>query len=239
METASDDWLADFNGDNLADMAVGRLPARTAADVSLMVAKILSYERERELGAPLRGALMVADSGFELESSQTSLLLPPDMAIQSINRSEVGNDDLARGQIINALNQGPSVVNYYGHGSVDVWTGAGLLDSALAESLTNTDRLSLFVMMTCLNGYAHDAYIDSLAESALKAQHGGAVAVWASSGFTEPQPQFGMGSEFYRQLFGTQSLRLGQATRNAKAATTDLDVRQTWILFGDPTMRIR
>ena len=32
---------------------------------------------------------------------------------------------------------------------------------------------------------------------------------------------------------------LGDATRQAKLATTDLDVRRTWILFGDPTMKIR
>jgi hypothetical protein len=113
-----------------------------------------------------------------------------------------------------------------------------LLDSALGSGLTNT-QLSLFVMMTCLNGYAHDAYIDSLGESLLKAENGGAVAVWASSGFTEPQPQFVMGSEFYRQLFGAQSLRLGEVIRNAKMAVSDQDVRRTWILLGDPAMRLR
>jgi hypothetical protein len=93
-------------------------------------------------------------------------------------------------------------------------------------------------MMTCLNGYAHDAYIDSLAEATLKAPEGGAMAVWASSGMTEPGPQFAMSSEFYRQAFGNQSLRLGQAIQNAKAATIDNDVRRTWMLLGDPAMRL-
>jgi hypothetical protein len=40
-------------------------------------------------------------------------------------------------------------------------------------------------------------------------------------------------------LFGSQPLRLGEAIRNAKRNTTDLDVRRTWVLFGDPTMRFR
>jgi hypothetical protein len=48
-----------------------------------------------------------------------------------------------------------------------------------------------------------------------------------------------MNAEFYRLLFGGQPLRLGDAARNAKAATTDLDVRRTWILLGDPAMRVR
>jgi hypothetical protein len=242
METGSDDWLADFNDVGLANMAIGRLPGRAAAEVNLMVSKILSYEQERELNAPLRGAVMVADSGFQNENTQTRALLPSDVAVQTINRDDVGNDDLMRGQIVDALNSGPMIVNYYGHGSVRVWTGASLLDSDLAGSLTNTNRLSLYVLMTCLNGYAHDAYVDSLGESALKAQNGGAVAVWASSGFTDSQPQFDLDSEFYRLLFGTSGsspLRLGEAIRGAKAAISDRDVRRTWTLLGDPAMRVK
>ena len=34
METASDDWFVDFNGDGLPDMAVGRLPVQTAEEAS-------------------------------------------------------------------------------------------------------------------------------------------------------------------------------------------------------------
>jgi peptidase C25-like protein len=239
METGSDDWLADFNNVGLANLAVGRLPVRTAAEASLIVSKILTYEQERELKEPLRGALMVADQGFEPQSSQTRALLPENVTVQTINRAEVGNDEMMRGQIVEALNQGPMMVNYYGHGSVRVWTGAGLLNSDLAGGLTNANRLSVYVMMTCLNGYASDATIDSLGEAALKAPNGGAVAVWASSGFTTPQPQFEMNSEFYRLLFTGQPMRLGDAVRNAKAATADLDVRRTWILLGDPAMRVR
>ena len=239
METASDDWLVDFNGDDLADMAVGRLPAHTVADVNLMVRKIMIYEQERDSNAPLRGAVMVSDRGFESQSTQTRALLPATMAVEMIDRGVVNDDNEARSQIVAAIDQGPLIVNYYGHGSVDVWTGSGLLNDTNALTLTNGDRVSLFVMMTCLNGYAHDVYIDSLAEAAMKAENGGAVAVWASSGFTEPEPQFAMNSEFYRQLFGTQPVRLGEAIRSAKQATTDLDVRRTWILFGDPAMRIR
>jgi len=236
METASDDWLADFNNDGVADIAVGRLPGRTSNDVSRMVAKILLYEQERQLDTPLRSALMVADSGFETKSLATAGLLPLNMTVQSVNRGE-GADDVIRGQIINGINSGPLLVNYFGHGSVTVWTGAGLLDSDLAANLTN-NKPSLFVMMTCLNGYSHDAYIDSLAESLLKAQNGGAMAVWASSGFPEAQPQFVLSQQFYQQVF-SGSKRLGDATKAAKTSTQDTDVRRTWLLLGDPSMRLR
>jgi hypothetical protein len=43
----------------------------------------------------------------------------------------------------------------------------------------------------------------------------------------------------FRQLFGNQNITLSQAIKAAKSATDDSDIRRTWILFGDPTMRIR
>ena len=55
----------------------------------------------------------------------------------------------------------------------------------------------------------------------------------------EPGPQFAMSTSFYQQVFGAQSPRLGDAIRNAKASIGDNDVRRTWILLGDPTMRLR
>jgi len=104
--------------------------------------------------------------------------------------------------------------------------------------LANTNKPSLFVLMTCLNGYASDAYVDSLGEAALKSPNG-AFAVWASSGFTDAQPQFTMSQEFYRILFGNPSVMLGDAARLAKAGTSNQDVRRTWVFLGDPTMRLR
>ncbi|HKO45910.1 MAG TPA: C25 family cysteine peptidase, partial [Pyrinomonadaceae bacterium] len=238
METASDDWFTDFSNVGMASIATGRLPVRSAAEASLLISKILSYEQERELNVPLRTAVMVADQGFETQSEATSELLPSSVGVQRINRTALGSDDLVRTRILDALNQGPMLVNYYGHGSLQVWTGVPLFDSEMAGSLTNSNRLSIFLMLTCLNGFAHDVYDESLSESLLKAQNG-AVAVWASSGFTTPEPQFELNKEFYRLLFGPTNMRLGEAARTAKQVVSDRDVRQTWTLYGDPAMRVR
>jgi hypothetical protein len=78
-----------------------------------------------------------------------------------------------------------------------------------------------------------------MAEALLKAKGGGAVAVWASSGLTEPDKQAVMNKELIRLLFGKESLTLGEATAQAKASVSDQDIRKTWILFGDPTTRLR
>jgi len=107
-----------------------------------------------------------------------------------------------------------------------------------APGLTNTQKLSFFVMMTCLNGYFDDPALDSLAEALLKA-NGGASAVWASSSQCEPGGQEQLNLELYRLLFSGDPITIGEATARSKQASSDVDVRRSWILFGDPAMRLR
>jgi hypothetical protein len=46
-----------------------------------------------------------------------------------------------------------------------------------------------------------------------------------------------MDREVVRQIFSGGTI--GQATAQAKAAMLDTDVRRTWILFGDPSARVK
>jgi len=238
METASDDSLADFNLDGIADLAVGRLAVRTPAEASAMVRKIIGYEGSE----PLESMLLVADTnnGFDFEAASTELraLIPGNLRVEQINRGQV-DDATAKSRLIDAIRRGQKVVNYMGHGSVNLWSGS-LLTNEDARNLVNGERLPVFVMMTCLNGYFHDPGLDSLAESLLKAENGGAVAVWTSTGLTVPAEQLLLNEQLYRLLFTMgNAMTLGEATARAKAAVTDGDIRRTWVLLGDPTMRLK
>jgi hypothetical protein len=240
LETASDDALCDFDNDGLADISVGRLPVKTPEQAQKLVGKITGYSP----GQTMYGALLVSDhlEGYDFEAATNQLrsLLPQSLSVTQVNRRDNPNDQV-RSEIISGINAGPLLVNFAGHGSSDVWTGASLLSSTDAASLTNGNRLPVFLMMTCLNGRFQDPNRESLAEALMKAEGGGAVAVWASSGLTGPDPQSVMDQQLIRLLFNDtgQSPTLGDAVRGAKASTTNPDLRQTWILFGDPTMRIR
>jgi hypothetical protein len=238
METASDDWFTDFNEDGLADIPMGRLPVRNAREAAGMIGKIVRYES----AARPEGVLLVSDSleGFDFAAANASMraLVPAGVRVDEVDRGKDG-DVMARLQLLEELNRGPWIVNYMGHGSVDLWNGS-LLRSTDVAGLTNKQSLSLFVAMTCLNGYFQDPSLDSLAESLLKTEQGGAVAVWASSGMTTTDKQAVMDQQFFRLLFGGDfRMTLGEATLKAKATTGDDDVRRTWILFGDPTMNLK
>jgi hypothetical protein len=235
METASDDWFVDFSGTGYPAMAIGRLPFRTTQEADLMVSKILNYDRTFQAG----GAVLVADLSdsfnFTNATHQVKALLPASMPVQEIDEDTAVSP---KSVLLNSLNQGPKIVNYAGHGSVDLWRG-DLLTNDDALQLANGSNLPAFIMMTCLNGYAIDPALDSLGESLLNAPGGGAVAVWASSSFTEPAPQAQLNQQLYRLLFGPAAITLGEATARAKTGVQDSDVRKTWILFGDPTMRLK
>ena len=239
METSSDDWFADVNDDGIPELAVGRLPVRTPQDAAAMVAKVIRYDQI----SPSDEILLVADldDGYNFAAMAEALkpLITIEARVTQLNRGET-DINTARAKLFDALNRGPKVVNYSGHGSVDQWR-ADLLNVVDAPSLGNTDRLSVFVMMTCLNGYFNDAAIDSLGEAIMR-QNGGAAAVWASTGMCLPDGQSLMNQEMYRQMFamvGGRRTTLGEAAMRAKAASPDTDVRKTWVLLGDPTTRLR
>ena len=234
LETASDDWFADFNDDGLPEMAVGRLPVRTAGELSALVRKIVGYDS----AAPSSDVLLISDNdgAFDFEGQNVALqgLIPGHT--NRIDRSTT-DDATARMQLLGYLNSGQRIVNYFGHGSLDIWRD-NILTSGDALSLSNSGRLSLFVPMTCLNGYFHDTVVDSLAEAMLKAPNGGAVAAWASTGMCDLGEQAILNREFYRLLFGN-SITLGEAAMRAKALVQDKDVRRTWVLLGDPATKLR
>ena len=239
METSSDDWFADFKGKGLAEMAVGRLPFRNSQEAETMISKIIRYDQS----APSESLLLVADSndGFDFEAANAQLrrLVPESIRVEEISRSH-SDPATAKQMLFEAINGGQKLINYTGHGSLNQWRG-NLLTSDDANSLGNADRLPVFFMMTCLNGYFQDPTLDSLAESLLKARHGGAVAVWASSGMTQPDGQAVMNQQLYRLLLnpGRQPTLLGDAIIRAKSGVADEDVRKSWILFADPTMRLK
>jgi len=240
METASDDWFVDFNDDGLPDMAIGRLPVQTTEEAASVVSKIIAYDQAPP-GDWTREVLTVADENgdfdFEKASQEVEDLFPEQMTVWSVYRSQAGIE-AAREAILGSINEGKLLVNYMGHGSVDLWSGS-LLSEDDAASFTNSSRLTFLVGMTCLNGFFQTPYGESLAETLLKAETGGAVAVWTSSGLTYPVAQSLMNKELMRLLFNGQGLTLGEAAAQAKAATTDQDVRRSWILIGDPTTRLK
>lgn len=240
-ETCSDDWLADFDDNGIADIPIGRLPIRSVADANLIISKLVNFSP----AAVPDDALLVADDptgyyfNFETANDQVAALLQPLTVHKVYKRLDGAN---THQNIVDNFNSGSALVNYSGHGNVDIWAGGGgVFNTNDALSLTNSNKLSFVVVMDCLNGYFQDPLLLAMAEAFLKAQNGGAVATFASSGLTFPEGQHEMSEHLYTLIYGpgAQPIALGDAIKAAKAATSDSDVRRTWIYFGDPSIKIR
>lgn len=253
LETASDDWLADFDNNSIADISIGRLSVRTLGEANMVVSKIVNYS---PANSP-QSALLVADTqgtyyfDFEAADDQLGALLPPSLSIQKVYRRLAASDAAAHQDIVDKINAGQVLVIYSGHGNTDIW-GGSIFTTADAlgcptcnpptqPTLSNGNKLPFVVVMDCLNGYfaVPQPSGQSLAEALVKAPNGGAVASFASSGLTIPDGQHQMGQQMFHLLYDGAPIAIGDASRQAKAATSDQDVRRTWILFGDPTMKIR
>ncbi|HKS22732.1 MAG TPA: C25 family cysteine peptidase [Thermoanaerobaculia bacterium] len=233
LKTACDDWIADVDGDGVPDFAIGRIPARTAQDAELMFNKITS--RGTPSGAWANSVLSIADRpegyDFAAAADAATSFVPHTMTLQKIEFAQ------STAGVPAALNQGQLLVDYVGHGTVDLWGLDGVFNTGDAVGLTNGNRLPFVVAMNCLNGYFHDLFSYSMAEGLLEAPNGGAVAVWASTTLTEPDGQAVMNRELLSRVFG--NVTIGEAINQAKRAVEDKDTRNSWILFGDPSLKLK
>src|SRR5207253_2008687 len=76
METASDDWLVDFNSDGKPQMSIGRLPVRTSAEASTVINKIIGYEQSTKTQAMVLVSDINDGVDFNGANNQIKALVP-------------------------------------------------------------------------------------------------------------------------------------------------------------------
>jgi len=237
LDTASDAWFTDFDDDGSPDVPIGRFSARIPADAVAEVAKVVAYETSAL--PPSRRVVLVsgADAAIDFHANSLALAasIPPGFDVVDVNAAAIGAE-AARQELLSGFSDA-MLVNYIGHGSVEIWSNASFFGRSDVGTLSK-GRTPIVVAMTCLNGYFHDVYTDSLAETLQRAPNG-AVAVWASSSLTSPEVQLPADEVLLQALLANGDVRLGDAVLAALKSSFTPDIRKTFILFGDPAMRVR
>jgi hypothetical protein len=258
-ETVTDEWFVKVSGnDAVPDLYIGRLPAESPAEAAVMVNKILTYETAPTDKTWQKNTLLIADdqeeayeAAFETMNEDAANLLPA-----SMNAPFKGylNDYLSAAglaaDIKARINAGTLIVNYSGHGSVQLWAGEKIFQNSDVDGLTNAGNYPFVVGMTCLSGYF--AYLNktvgpqpSLAEALLKADGKGAIATLMPTAMTSTGGQHILDAALFEALFQKDIRHLGPAIAEAKqtllanGGAAYEEISETFLLLGDPALALK
>jgi len=244
--TASDPAYAAVNGEDLLpDLAIGRLPAANVREVQAMVEKIVANETSPTL-AP-GPVVLVADNpdtagNFESDAEEIATGLLASRDPRRIYLGRLGVEG-ARSAIMEAFDEGASLMSYVGHGGIHLWAQESVFSNAEVPSLAPQGGQPLLLTMNCLNGYFHFPYFNSLAEELLKAEGKGAVAAFSPSGLSLNEPAHGFHKALLAELVSGNHSRLGDAILAAQSAYAASgafpELIRIYHLLGDPALKLR
>ncbi|MEA2691665.1 MAG: hypothetical protein QOJ16_1052, partial [Acidobacteriota bacterium] len=243
----ADAQLADLVGnDGLPELAVGRIPAHSAAELDAYVDKVTAYETGAD-GAWVGSAIALADAtdrgaDFGAGSDRVATFLATGYNVDRIYLGTTSLED-ARSRLLHDLQAGASLVDYMGHGGLDRLTSGGLLASSDVATLGNGPRVPVLTAMTCaINRFAVPGF-SSLGELLIDQAGGGAAAVWAPSGLSVHSEAQLLAERFYRHLGDTDGARLGdlilRALQDFQSLGGSKSMIQIYNLLGDPALRVR
>lgn len=251
------------------DIAVGRLPAANRSEAQVLVNKTLSYfTQNNSFGSSFgdwRSKIMfVVDddnpgpgSAFhhrvdqeaanfleENEKAYTLRKLYIDAFLQEGSSGGLRYPAVTDA-IVNGIETGTLLVNYFGHGGVNGWAQERVFTPNEIRGLTNYQqqfsRLPVFVTVTCDFTVWDIPQITSGGELLIKNPNGGSVAMLTTSREIAVVYGLGINDKIVRRLFqedGDKYLPIGEALRLAKLDFNLGDEGLSINLIGDPLISL-
>jgi len=241
---ASDNRFGDvLSFDGVPEIAIGRLPVLTSAELDAYVAKIAAYENAPV--APWQNrAIFVADDNagddgdFVADSEAIAALAAPSLALERLYVTQLGAATV-RTQLQGAISSGAGWINYVGHGGVDRLATEALLHTSNVPALGNGERLPIVTGLSCtINRYEIPGF-SSLGEALVAEETGGAAAVWAPSGLSIDAEAQILGEEFARATGDRVGDRVRQALEGYRARGRESYIPWIYNYLGDPALEWR
>lgn len=236
----SDPVYADLDHDNVPDLAIGRFPVRTTAELAMMVNKTLAYAA-KDYG---RTAIFVSDKfdgavSFKNISNSMAAGIPATWAVENGSLDDTSLAIVQAG-LLAAMNRGTALVTFTGHSSTTSWTATHLFDTSHAKVLTNAGRPFVVLQWGCWNTYIVDPVNNNLVQSMLFSGDRGAAAVLGSLTLADTYSEQLLG-DLLTPLMSQPGVPVGQALQQAKIQLAGIkpglaDVQLGWTLMGDPAL---
>ncbi len=274
---ASDDYFGILDDDEgvwsdgarseRADVAIGRLPVQSTADARAVLDKMARYENPATFGDWRTRYLFIADDGptpsdnnqdLHVQNADFVAELVKSLSDQVVIQKVYGPSyervfqtktrlPGARSDILRAIDNGILAFNYSGHGGTEVLADEEIFTREDAASLTNLDRLPVFVTATCSFGRWDMQELQSAAEVLVNNPKGGAVAMFTTIRVVTTSSdtyRLNVGVNRYLNLGlftpGPDGLppRLGDAMLRLKQSPIGSDPNsRKFNLLGDPSLR--
>ncbi len=257
-EIAADNRFVTVDGDDiLPDMALGRLPVNTVAEVEIVIDKIVQYETTPFFGDWNSKLLSVTDdtdaAGNFAQHSDALLntyINDPWTATKNyynpaVNASEAEKNSLitrVQTAVLSKWNQGTGMVMFTGHSSIHQWAGERIFHLDDVADLNNGQRLPVVLQMTCFTSAFQNPYWDTMDEGLIRRENGGAVATWGPTGLGVATGHDALANGFLNTITEQGIPQLGRAAVAGKIrvmaeAPAHVDLIDTFTLLGDPATR--
>jgi len=267
----SDYWYACITGganpDLYADIAVGRISANSSIQVENQVAKILIYEKNPPMDNWFKNILLVADKGDGHSCSETYFrdkkeIIRTDLIDESIysiitayepgpvlpelptypEYEPLSSREIDLSDLIDPLEDGCNIINYFGHGFVDSWGFCGGFYIEDIYSLENGNYTPIVFNIACLT-HKIDNDNECLGEAFMNKYPGGAIASLGGSGIMDGFKAAYEDYEFFRQIFHFSNYRIGLIIKEGLTCSMNeypffVNNCKKYILLGDPATEI-
>jgi hypothetical protein len=239
----TDPLYTDLNSDNIPDLAIGRFPVRSTAELTIMVNKILAYTN-KSYNRTAVFATDVNDGSISFKSIGADLAagLPTGWSSTTINLNDM-SVSLAKTNLLAAMNRGTALVTFIGHSGPQTWTFSNLFSTTDAVALTNAGRPFVVVQWGCWNTYFVDPVYSTLVQKFLLSGDKGAATVLGATTLADSNSEELLGDLLTPRLV-TPGMTIGQALQDAKFELSKThpelsDVLLGFSLMGDPALIIQ
>ena len=233
------------NGDGALFAHIGRWPVRELSELQVIVDKSMQWGN----AAHHQGeALLIAEHtvlGEEINFAQAldgvADVLPDTYSQHKVYVDALLAADpdlsltqalaLAKGQIIDGLNNAPEVVVYNGHASTGQLSNQNLFKHSDVDEVT-TAGAEIWVPLSCYVTYYESTTVNTLAHQLLFT--GNAVAITGAMLLSNQAENIQMGQSILDSTFN-QGQSIGEAVNQAKTIQNNPSLTHNWATLGDPS----
>jgi len=215
---ASDHWYALVDGDDeIPDVHIGRLPARDAEGLGILVDKIIAYETEPLKGDWRHRLLVIGGNGqvFRTQGISLTTQMPPQFEPKMLYTTKdysLPYDPFFGGtaDLLDYFDSGCALMTFHGHGGGAIWSDNGLLRLEDVDRIHSRGKFPLILSMTCFTGAFESPSEQNLADALLFAKEEGTMAFMGASGVGWTTNDFLLLDEILQYFYKNPSRPVGE-----------------------------